>query len=1228
VIYTSGSTGRPKGVEVSHASICNFIAVASQVYRLDEHDRVYQGMTLAFDFAMEEVWPTWHAGATLVAGPVDGRVVGAGLREFLAEERITFLHAVPTVLATVDRALPLVRTVNLGGEACPPELVDRWAEPGRRILNTYGPTEATASCTYAELQRGAPITIGRPLPTYKAILLGPSGLPVPAGEIGELCIAGVGLAVGYLNRPELTAEKFVELYTGDRVYRTGDLARLLATGNLEYLGRVDAEVKVRGHRVDLGEIESLLLQDAAVQAAVVALVNPEAHGGQLAAYVVLAVDGPAAGEVRQGLLERLRGSLPSYMVPAYLDFIDRIPTFASGKADRRALPAPRTRQLLDSGVDHIPPETSLEAFLEGPWCEALHVPDGSVSVTANLFSDLGGHSLVAATLVSALRADGRHGCAGLSVPDLYRNPSIRDLAAHLAANQDAAAADPVLWSGAAPVSGRRVWAFGAAQLGWLYLVGLVTLLPLGLVFRAAGDSLDAAFAAGAVATLVGTWLAVRWVLPVLVARLLGPGLRPGSHPLYGRTHLQAWIVMKAIGASPLRLLAASPWATAYLRWCGAHLAPDAHIGTAEVQLPSLLRVGRGAAIGHATHLVSLTVRDGRVQLGTVDIGAGAVVGANAVLEGPCRVGDRAVLGVQSSLAAGRVIPDRTSWAGSPAAPSPSGPDPLMRAMLDCRLGAEPMSGRLQSRWLASAAAIELLPIVAGAPVVLLPAAGWMSGADTWAAVALSLLAGPVFVLFACFLVLMLRHVLLHQGPGATFRASGAYGLVRAHARGHDVRIPAGVYHERGATGLRKWCSDKLMETGMTLVHTMYATLYVPHWLRLLGAEVGRRSEVSTITNIDPGLLAIGDESFIADLASVGAAVYANGHVALRHTSIGSRTFVGNAAFVPAGEHLGSGSLLGVVSVPPAAGIPADTSWLGSPPIFLPNREVYEGFSEADTFNPTRRRVIGRYAIELLRVTMPASLAALALFGGLSALADLATSGLPLPLVVLALPVVPLGIGLALTLGVAGLKWLIVGRYRPRVEPLWSAFVRRTELVTGLYEAVAVPALLGFLTGTPMLNPLLRLFGARVGERALLDTTFVTEFDLVHVEADAYVARHVSLQTHLFEDRVMKMDRVHVRRGARIGTRSVVLYGSSVGEWSRLEPLTLVMKGETVPDRTAWTGVPAQPDHAPAGDSALLPFPGHEGRPAGEPQGARLEPGHVRRALAGLGNRMPGVRSRP
>ena len=292
ILYTSGTTGRPKRVIISHASVCNFIDVCVPIYGYKSHDRVYQGMTLAFDFSIEEIWPTFAVGATLIAGPTDHRKLGSGLADFLIGQQVSVLCCVPTLLATLDRDIPSLKTLLVGGEACPADLVRRWSRPGRRMLNTYGPTEATVTSTWTELFPDTPVTIGVPLPTYSVHLLDEVYQPVPPGSAGEICIGGPGVGVGYVNRPELTRERFitnpfqVSKSGNDKLYLTGDLGRLTPDGDIEYLGRIDNQVKIHGYRIELSEIEAILLEHGAVRLAIVNAVAGAGGVTELVAYVV------------------------------------------------------------------------------------------------------------------------------------------------------------------------------------------------------------------------------------------------------------------------------------------------------------------------------------------------------------------------------------------------------------------------------------------------------------------------------------------------------------------------------------------------------------------------------------------------------------------------------------------------------------------------------------------------------------------------------------------------------------------------------------------------------------------------------------------------------------------------------------------------------------------------------------------------------------------------------
>jgi non-ribosomal peptide synthetase-like protein len=366
-----------------------------------------------------------------------------------------------------------------------------------------------------------------------------------------------------------------------------------------------------------------------------------------------------------------------------------------------------------------------------------------------------------------------------------------------------------------------------------------------------------------------------------------------------------------------------------------------------------------------------------------------------------------------------------------------------------------------------------------------------------------------------------------------------------------------------------------MLTSLAATNSLYATLYTLPWLRLLGARVGPRAEVSTVSNIDPDLLVLGPESFVADFAVVGASRYLHGLIALGTTELGSRCFVGNASLVPGDTRLAHGSLLGVLSVPPTGPVEPGTSWLGSPAMFLPRRQPSEKFDEEVTYRPPARLVACRLAIEFVRVVLPPTLMYTLFFLYALAALELAQA-LPGAVLAFVLPAVYLVAAAVVVCAVAVLKWLVVGRYRPRVQPLWSHFVWRTELITALYESVAVPWLLRWLTGTPLLPLLLRLFGARFGRRVYLETTYLTEFDLVRVGDDSAVGGLTSLQTHLFEDRVMKMSTVTVGPGCTVGPRAVVLYDAELAAGAELDALSLAMKGEALPAGSRWRGIPARP----------------------------------------------------
>ncbi len=398
VIHTSGSTGRPKGVVVPHAGVPALAAAQAERFAVTADSRVLQFASPSFDASVMEYLMAFGTGATLVVPP-PGPLVGEDLARLLADARVTHALIPPTALTGVPpESLPALRTLIVGGEACPPALVAQWA-PGRRMVNAYGPTETTAcATTSAPLTPGGPVPIGTPVAGLRAHVLDDALRLAPVGVPGELYIAGPGVAHGYLGRPAASAERFVPDPwgpPGSRAFRTGDRARRRADGTLEYLGRADDQVKVRGFRIEPGEIATALTTHPAVRRGAVVVREDNSGERRLVAYVVPAGADPGHPELRR----HLAALLPAHMVPAAFVTVDRLPVTPQGKLDRAALPAP----------DPAPAASARTARpgAERTVCETLAEILGlETAGPDDDFFELGGDSIIAIRLVSRLRAHG------------------------------------------------------------------------------------------------------------------------------------------------------------------------------------------------------------------------------------------------------------------------------------------------------------------------------------------------------------------------------------------------------------------------------------------------------------------------------------------------------------------------------------------------------------------------------------------------------------------------------------------------------------------------------------------------------------------------------------------------------------------------------------------------------------------------------------------------------
>jgi amino acid adenylation domain-containing protein len=431
VIYTSGSTGRPKGVIVEHRSVCNLLAAQPRILPLGPGDRMPQLASVSFDMAVQEIFSPLISGATLCLARREELVPGPELARILRERAITAVILSPSALAALPEGeYPSLKTIMVGGEASPEPLVARWSA-GRRYINGYGPTEATIYATAGACTAGTPVTIGRPMGNTQVYLLDSRLQPVPRGVPGELYIGGLGVARGYLRRPELTAERFLPdpfgTVPGARLYRTGDLAHYLPDGQLDFLGRVDHQVKIRGFRIELGELESALGAHPDVREAVV-LVREDVPGDKLLVAWVVAAEGRTLEE--PALRTFLKRSLPEYMVPSVFVPCERLPLTSNGKVDRAKLLALPLRR--ERSTRSRPPATEAERTLARIWQDILRLE--RVGATESFF-DLGGHSLLLPRVQARVKqAFGREP----SMLELFEHPSIESLAAFLVPSGPAA----------------------------------------------------------------------------------------------------------------------------------------------------------------------------------------------------------------------------------------------------------------------------------------------------------------------------------------------------------------------------------------------------------------------------------------------------------------------------------------------------------------------------------------------------------------------------------------------------------------------------------------------------------------------------------------------------------------------------------------------------------------------------------------------------------------------
>jgi non-ribosomal peptide synthetase-like protein len=750
--------------------------------------------------------------------------------------------------------------------------------------------------------------------------------------------------------------------SGERLYRTGDLVRLDKNLNLVYLGRIDTQVKHRGFRIELGEIEHAIAAHPRVQTAAVIL---SAGTDRVEAYVV-AKDGEVI-EIKE-LRDKLR-LLPAYMQPEGFYFIPAkdMPRLPSGKINATALQDTSTyfavsqkrehtdKQLVNAGND-IPNDSSdLSILLRA--MAVIFPQAGNITPTSDFFDDLGGHSLVAAMLVSKLRKDCPEGSAlkGLGLQVIYLCRTAEKIAASLGEVSDDNEAfyekDKTVsahlgdhW----PVSQRKYVLCSLAQvpvLLFFFLIEGISILAPYLVFYA----VLRAFTLGAAVLTTYCIFVVIPPLRVLVG-IAGKWIslgkaKAGEYPLYSLYYYRFWVAERFVALVDMVTIADTPLLPAMMRCMGSHVGVHCHIGVTYVGAAfDLVFIGDDVTMGKDTVLATSWVERGRLILAPVSVGSQTHLGSNSLLEGS-NIEEGGELGPMSMLPQGAHVPAGERWTGSPArfrAYSPDVGDMRASRPSEMRTAAVMTVMALSS--------VFILPIIQFAPQIpsmllfeytRVPHVGW------WAQTAIvSAPAALIYTILVFVVLVVLRWLVLGTVVECSFRTTSVYFY-------------------------RKWLVDRLMDMSLVILHPVYASLYVVPFLRSLGVKVGRGAEVSTARGINFELTEIGDESFIADRVLLGDQEVRRNMVTLKKTKLNRRAFLGNASLVPQGTELASNTLIGVLSCAPDIPLKEGQSCFGSPPLLMPSRQRgQENHPNHLLYTPRPRQIALRLFIEGMRIIVP------------------------------------------------------------------------------------------------------------------------------------------------------------------------------------------------------------------------------------------------------------------
>ncbi len=1152
IIYTSGTTGKPKGIPITHAQICHLVKAEQGIFQINSDDKVYQGFSIAFDMWCEETWISYFVGATLwIADTITSKSIDE-LPQILENEKITVFHAVPSLLAAMPRDAKTVRIVNSGGEACTHYVLEKWAKDGRKFFNSYGPTETTVSASIADLKYGDLITIGNTLPNYSMAIVDEALNPVKIGDEGELVISGIGVSTGYLARPDLTNEKFIKkpsslssLY-GDRIYKTGDIAKLNRHGNIEFNGRNDDQVKYHGFRIELGAIESALCGISSIKEAACKVLSQDNGVENLVAFLV--VDTTISFS-EQKIKNEVAKVLPKYMVPTIIETIETMPRLSSGKVNRK--------ELIYITTENFDKENKIDEKLSNSEKVILllkkYFTNEEIALTKDFFDDLGGDSFTAALFVSELREN--FGFSNASIRDIYIHKPLQKLVDFWEKEEEK---EVKVENKETYLSVKNLNYFTCNLMQTISLIFLFSFFSLQIFLPYLGFSYTynltkSYWESTFLSFLIFCLLPILFFgLTIVLKKTIIGTMKEGDYPVWGGYYFKWWFYKSFQKLTNVNLLSDTPLSATYLKFLGAKIGKDAQFSSFKIGAEDLLTIGEDVSISSYVNIDNAWIENGFLKLRKIHIGNHVCIGSSSVVSGGVVMHDWSELNDLSCVSNDTIINENEIWEGSPAH--------KLRVKTPIE-NSSPLIVPLKKKRIYKAIYSFLILIFPLARLIPLL---------------------PVLILVHDFESIFENNAISYLYFMPLLAIVYVVGFIIQTAVSNRVlqyRMKEGTYSVYSFVFMRKWLSEQVMNLSLEVLHPMYATIFIAPLFRLFGAKIGKNTEISTATGITHCLFEMGDGGFIADTATIGEFEVKGLRCTLKHTKIENDTFIGNSAVLPQGYELREKMLIGVLSTPPTPEVFKETpynDWFGSPSIPLPNRQEAQDFPLNLTINPSLSRKIMRGTIEFIRIILPTSLIIFCSIQFIDILHHLIL-GKEYAQLFLSLPFLYLGmIGLPFLLITIVLKWIVIGKYKEEQLPMWTMKVWKSEGLTTLYEALAIPFLLDFLTGTGWLPICLRLFGVKIGKRTVMNTTDITEFDNVTIGDETILNDDSGPQTHLFEDRIMKIGKVTIGNKCSIGSGSIILYNTSIEDETRILALSLVMKGETLAGNKTWGGSPVRP----------------------------------------------------